>query len=310
MNQVSLAEVLGSVRGPLFLARQGGHDTRPTLSLHTTERKAGRTILRQARAALASAGVTADCSIVVHRPSALTRARSLEGLLKRLGKGEIVFDPTQFVGRSEAICDFAARLRQTLSDVIEDLFVDAERRTLVVVVDRRKYPQAGEERLVARAQTLDQIAAIFSRWQADEQPNFDLAIRVGFEPPAGAKLIAVDRATATSVFRSLLRLRTLQAASASVLGIAATVPALAQDGAPLGPYDPSLTIVTRGALFDSNSLWKRRLGQPRRQRHGPHRQLLRRDGGSGGWHQQLLGRCRALLLARSHQGPARRFRLV
>ena len=109
MNQVSLAEVLGSVRGPLFLARQGGHDTRPTLSLHTTERRAGRTILRQARAALAAAGVTADCSIVVHRPSALTRARSLEGLLKRLGKGEIVFDPTQFVGRSEAVCDFAAQ---------------------------------------------------------------------------------------------------------------------------------------------------------------------------------------------------------
>ena len=29
------------------------------------------------------------------------------------------------------------------------------------------------------------------------------------------------------------------------------MPALAQDGGPLGPYDPSLTIVTRGALFDS-----------------------------------------------------------
>jgi hypothetical protein len=259
MGQLGLAEVLGSVRGPLFLARRTGSDTRPLVSLHTTDRKARETILRQARVALAAAGIETVCRVVVHRPSVLSRVRSLETLLNHLGTGAIVYDPTQFVGRTKAVCDIAARLRAAMPDVIEDLFVDAARRTLVVVVDRHKYPKGVEERLEARARTLDQVAAIFLQWQTDEQPGFDLAIRVGFEPPAGAKLIAVDRATARSVFRSLLRLRALQAAAASLFGITATVPAMAQDAGPLGPYDPSLTIVTQGALFDSahfgNDAW-------------------------------------------------------
>ena len=125
-DQISTA--LAKIRAPLFLARWSDLGGSPCLVLHTAESRSAKALRRQAGAVLKSAGIDCALKVVVHRPNKLTRFRSLEGLMKRLHGGAIVYDPTQFVGRSEAIVKLGVALRRALPEKIAGLFIEAERR--------------------------------------------------------------------------------------------------------------------------------------------------------------------------------------
>jgi hypothetical protein len=86
------------------------------------------------RDALRREGAEATCRVVAHNPRALRRVRSLEALARRFGDGRVVYDPTRFVARSEAVTDCARRLRAALGDAVQSVLLDTARRTLYVIV--------------------------------------------------------------------------------------------------------------------------------------------------------------------------------
>ena len=161
-----ISAALAKVRAPLFLARRSDAGGTPRLVLHTAESRSARALGRQARAALKSGGVGCVLKVRVHRPNKLTRFRSLEGLMKRLHGGAIVYDPTQFVGRSEAIVELGAALRRALPGKITGLFVEAERRTLYVIVNRDSFAKDADALSVERGETTNIVAETFMRWRA------------------------------------------------------------------------------------------------------------------------------------------------
>jgi hypothetical protein len=238
---------LAQVKVPLFLARQ----SESRLTLHTADARTARALRRQAAAALRSEGIDITTEVVVHRPARLTRFRSLEALTRRLGNGAIVYDPTRFVARSESIVSLAKALRRTLTRPVNGIFVEASRRTLFVIVDRASYATEAADQTAEQADTLKTVTECVSRWQVENAEKLDLAIRVGFEPPAGASLISVDTLTVKSTFRSLirrgLRRHALKVGLASLFGLSAGIPAFAQEPAVSAP---NVSAIIAGKLFD------------------------------------------------------------
>src|ERR1700704_5849842 len=115
-NVARMADALGMIRAPLFLARRAaGSDS--AIILHTAERRSAGRLRASASEALAGIGLHDECRVVTHRPRSLARARSLESVARRLKGGEIVFDPTGVVGRIEAIVDFATRVRRGRAEI-------------------------------------------------------------------------------------------------------------------------------------------------------------------------------------------------
>ncbi len=243
-----IAAALATVRAPLFLARQSTRGA--GLILHTAERGAAGKVQAGAVAALAAAALPTDCRVTTHNPRGLARARSLEAIARKFQGGAIVFDPTGIVGRTEAMVAFARQLRQTRSEV-QRLYIDAARRTLFVIVDRAQFPEDGAQLLQARAATLAAVTTSFAEWRAASLPDFDLAVRIGFEPPNDTSLIAIDARTVAETIRSLFRGRfgraAIKAAMASAIGLAVTVPASAA-----GPAvsQPNISFLTRGAWLN------------------------------------------------------------
>jgi hypothetical protein len=245
-SNAALIGTLGRIRVPFFLASEASSGSR--IVLHTTERRHRRELGRSAAQALAFAGIERQVRVAVHRATRLTRYRSLETLVGSvLGQEAVLFDPTQFVTRASLIVALGTALRTALGAKLARLFMDTQRRTLFVVLDRQGDADDAARSGEVRAEVLAKIAVAHAAWQRQSSPNFDLAIRVGFEPPAETRLVAVDALTARHTLRALLSRRALAAAWASLFGIAATVPAAAQ-----GPAvsQPNFSVDTRGALFD------------------------------------------------------------
>jgi hypothetical protein len=256
MTNIDAADIFGRVfvrvRAPFFLARQAGGAGPRRIALHSADARSARNLKLQATAALKAEGVDAACEVIVHRPRRLTRFRSLEALTKRLGDGTIIYDPTQFVGRSEALVRLARRLRQQIPDKISGIFIEAARRTIYVIVDRDRYPSEPEAQTTARAETLRTVTQTFGEWQIEKGLGFDLTARIGFVPPPGAKLISIDSRTVKTTLRHLWRRglsRTaIKVGAASLLGLSAAVPAMAQDPAVSAP---NLTVIGAGKFFDA-----------------------------------------------------------
>src|SRR4030088_2818074 len=98
----ALTGALARIRTPFFLASETADGTE--LILHTMERRKRRELNRQATAALVSAGIARQVTVAVHRPGRFTRYRSLEALVDSvLGRGAVLFDPTQFVTRADLV---------------------------------------------------------------------------------------------------------------------------------------------------------------------------------------------------------------
>ena len=102
---------------------------------------------------------------------------------------EIVYDPTKFVTRCEAVVACAKTLRAELGPVVRNIYVDVRRRALYIIVPDAQSDEAARVALVRR------VAIVMTRWQATNGVGLTLAARIGVEPPRDAHLISVDNAS-------------------------------------------------------------------------------------------------------------------
>src|SRR5262245_40979446 len=136
------------LNAPIFLARRTGR----LVTLHTTQRRGLARTASLAAAALKKQGIDADCKVVSHSAGRLRRARSLERLGRQFGAGEVIYDPTKFVARCAAVVDCAKLLRDELGTSVRNIYLDAKRRTLYIIVTevQGETARAGLVRRVAR----------------------------------------------------------------------------------------------------------------------------------------------------------------
>jgi len=215
----------------------------------------------QAAAAIRARGIAADCKVVVHKPTALARKRSLEAFNSTFGKGETVFDPTGAISRSVSIECCATALRKVLGDRLQGVFLDANRRALFIILDRGRFSTAAATMLDERVETMSQVAETVKAWRSSEPNSIDVAVRIGFEPPTGLGLIPVDRrsdhlTTRRRSFLDRLRKPGIAGTLASLVGVSGVASALAgdlasngQSGASLAsPADPAVAAPNVGVI--------------------------------------------------------------
>jgi hypothetical protein len=225
---------LATVRVPLFLARITPSQRTPRIALHTTDRKSGASLRKQAESALRARGIVAACKVVVHRSAALARKKSLEAFNGAFADGETVFDPTGAISRSMAVVRAAGALRATLGVRLTGVFVDAERRALFVILDRSRFVGDSRSLLDQRVEAMRQVGEVMSVWRKAEPCSLELAVRIGFELPVGVGLIPVDRrsermAGGHRTFLGRLRKPGIAATLASIVGVGSAAQALAAD---------------------------------------------------------------------------------
>ncbi len=250
-----IAEIFAHLGEPLFLVRQSETGTAPALMLHTLERRNAHKLVRRAREMLRREGSSIECRVVAHNPRSLRRVRSLEALSRRFGEGQVVYDPTGFIGRSAAVTGCARRLRASLGDAVRNIYLDTSRRTLYVIVKETAKLANTEAVMKARAELVQRAGIIMRDWQQGVDAQFALAVRIGTEPPRGLKLVSVDAKSVTQTIytqvferKGLIR-GALAATAATLLGAAVVVPAAA---------DPAVsalngTIFARGGHYDTGS---------------------------------------------------------
>lgn len=235
-----IATTLAQADLAIFAARLVG-GRKQILELSTLDAVQSGALRRSAQKLFAGRGLRTR--VVSVKPSAIKRARSLEQLVALTGRGDLVFDRTRALSRSEAVLDLTARIRAELGAAVGAVFFHGDRRTLFVTL-------AGSHSADAVSDILARIDPIASAWhQAQSANGFELAIRVGFSAPSGLDLIAVDRETVRTVFLRLLR-RPMQSRLGKVvlgtlLGASITAPALAA-----GPAvdAPNVTVMTRAGV--------------------------------------------------------------
>jgi hypothetical protein len=135
-------------------------------------------------------------------------------------------------------------IRAALGRKAGKFFLHSERRTLYVVLNDKAFEGRG---LPYRAQTAEAMAAIaktVAAWKESAPSDFELAVRVGFEPPRGVRLVAVDehsreRRSIAAVTRLAKRVR--KAASAVAVGAMA---AGASSAAYAADPDPTAAVST------------------------------------------------------------------
>jgi hypothetical protein len=246
-----IAEVFARLGEPVFLVRQSGTESAPGLTLHTMERRNATRLASRAREALRREGSALECRVVTHNPRALRRIRSLEALARRFGEGRVVYDPTGFVGRSEAVADCARRLRASLGSSVQNVFLDTSRRTLYVIVQESASAK-GDEIAKERAELVRRAGAIMRDWQQAVGQEFALAVRIGAEPPRGVRLVSVDAKSVTQTIYTRLFERkgvvrgAIAMGAAALLGTAVTVPAAAAPAV----SNTNGTVMVRGGSYD------------------------------------------------------------
>lgn len=241
-------DALRAANAPMFVARLTSGSA-PRLDIGTFERNAAPAILANVQSLLRNQGLSVRIRVRQHNPRTLRKIRSLEALLAATGSGTLVFDRTKALQRSEAILTLTQGLRAKLGSAMMGAFFAAERRTLFLVL-------AGTERAsvadAAGRQSL--VAAAEAAWQAaqDNDP-FDVALRIGFEVPSGAEVIAVDRQTVRAAMlqmvRNPLKGRLGTAILATLAGATISVPALAADLV-MSPPDTSVPAASSEPAVD------------------------------------------------------------
>jgi hypothetical protein len=244
-----------SIPGGIFLVRQDAARKGSVLTLHSFE-SFSDTKKRDLQETLSDGGCN-HLRFATHRPKALATAQSLAALELRFGGGEIAYDPTAIFTRASETVRCTEMIRAALGRKAGKFFLHSERRTLYVVLNDKSFEGRG---LTYRAQTAEAMAAVakaVAAWKEIARLDFDLAVRVGFEPPRGVALVAVDersreRRGVAAVARLATRVR--KAASAVAVGAlaaGATSAAYADGPDPTAAVStPNLTIIGEGQYDD------------------------------------------------------------
>ena len=167
-----------------------------------------------------------------HSPASLTAPRSLERLVKRLGCGEIIYDPTQALSRAKALVDGGSAVRASLGDKLGGLFYAPRQRALYVALNSKRLAAGDKVKVAELAAIEHSILAALTTAFAGQETDCP-AVRVGFGLPR-AELVAVDQRSVTSWnVRAAQAVRRYwkPAAIAAMLGLGVTGTAVAKDPA-------------------------------------------------------------------------------
>jgi hypothetical protein len=250
---VSHPSLFATLGVPVFLVREAGDGV---LEVHTTARRRRDEIGRKVR--LAAADEVRRCRVIVHSARALRRAKSLEALNEKLSGGPILHDPTGFVTRVAALVDCAARLRRLLGRQVQAIYLEANHRTVFVVLDRAGCPAATE---AALAHLMERIGTALEDWRSGHGDAPHLAFRVGFTAPRGARLVPIDNRSVRARSPLLQRLRlsalraTLATSLAALLGTAAHAePAVSSPNLLIGAQAGTIDDDLRGSATVSGAV--------------------------------------------------------
>jgi hypothetical protein len=232
----------GSIPGGIFLVRQDAARKGSVLTLHSFE-SVSDARKRDLHNALSEGGRN-HLRYATHRPKALATAQSLAALEVRFGGGEIAYDPTAIFTRASETVRCTEMIRGALGRKAGKFFLQSERRTLYVVLNDKAFEGQG---LTYRAQTAEAMAVVakaVAAWKENAPSDFELSVRIGFEPPRGVRLVAVDeksreRHGVAAIARFAARMR--RAASAVAVG---AVAAGASSAAYADGPDPTAAVST------------------------------------------------------------------
>lgn len=211
-----LREILSGVRTPIFVGRYR-ESRRKVLEVGTLGNHSTAEIRQQILERLLPIDSEIAVHVVRHKADRLRRIRSLEGLIAQTGKGELVFDRTMALGRSEAIIELGRRLRSRLGSALSSLFFDGDRRTLFIVLPSEA--RVKQSHWDAREKITADIVEVEQAWRAEAgSAAIELAVRVGFALPAGIEAIAVDRLTVRRTVFQMLRRPVAGKLGAAVIG--------------------------------------------------------------------------------------------
>jgi len=237
-------QVIAKAGLPVFLVREG---QKAGYVAHTSNIKQRRAIRE-----LLSKAWNAPVKVVAHDWDKIDNARSLAHLTARFGEGQIHYDPTGIVGRSEALVRLSQRLRDLIDSQIGGLYLEAERRTLFVVLDRSKFAEGSEHTSPLVVEAMNAVTECCNAWRTDDHGAIDVVVRVGFHAPEGAKLVSVDKASAPDTV--LERMRRPQGIRAMIAGTGLLFSQTAMADGPRNPAvkAPNATAESRLGVVDDD----------------------------------------------------------
>jgi len=240
---------------PFFLVKRIDRSGGSSYVFHTCSAEPKKVLLEQAMRAIRAAQLEdVSVSIKSHKQEILESRRSLEALMDEFGGGDILYDPTGAVRRGGKIVGLSSSLRRGLGHVVSSVAFEPRRRALYVVLNEQ-HPR----RLGALKASLKQARDIVEVWHRGARPNFDLAVRVGFELPPASWVVAADRRSVSSDRMEGLRARARRIAAvfglATAFGAGAATSGLAADTtASREPAvsQPNVTVVTKTGVYDED----------------------------------------------------------
>lgn len=147
---------------------------------------------RRIAAALAEIGVERT-RIRFHNAAQLHAPRSLERLVARFGGEDIVYDPTEAVGRAKALVNASRAVRTSLRDKLVGLYYAPRQRTFYVALKAASLVN-GEKVKIADLASIESVVALAMTNAFAAKVAECPAVRVGFGLPQ-ANLVAIDRAS-------------------------------------------------------------------------------------------------------------------
>jgi len=227
----ALQQVLNTSGLPVFSARLSQHK-RTVVELGTFERRVDAQFRRQAELNVHRVFQGAKVRVVRHDPAKMARIRSLDAFLARTGQGQLLVDRTMVLQRAEALTSLTKALRSVLGAAVSGVYFHSARRVMFIILDHGVRAEYGDRD--SRAALEAKIAETEASWRVNYGAMpFQIALRVGFDLPAGLQVTAVDRMTVLATWKRMLRrpMKTglVAAMLAGLAGGAVTVPAMASD---------------------------------------------------------------------------------
>jgi hypothetical protein len=248
-----ITHVLRAVQAPIFAAAWASDGAGDVLFVHVAATPGRALIRRQIRQTLAAIGVD-RARIRFHSGGQLEAPRSLERLVARFGGDDIVYDPTEAVGRAKALVCAGRTVRTVLADKLAGLYYAPRQRAFFVALKASKLVN-GERIKVGELANIECAVADAMRAEfalgLDDYP----AVRVGFGLPQ-TPLVAVDSASIMGWSRRLTRLakrywKPLTIAAA--FGFGMTAGAQAKEPA---VSQTNLKLTTSGGEVEGEGAWE------------------------------------------------------
>jgi hypothetical protein len=252
VNEIAFQKSLNRLNAPIFLAREH----RGQIWLHTSDRSSLRSLRARAETSLRDEGITQSVRIVRHSARALHKPWSLEGFCNRFSGGSVVYDPTQYFTRAQALVSLSRLLRTALGDQVRALSIDSQRRILFITVSTPDNLAAAHVngRNIELVKTAHRIV---QAWQSTAPQGLQITVRISEEPPASASLVPIDRQSVWTSLRAAFASRKMTLRKAGALGAALVMGGALALPAAAGPAvkKTNFGVIARGGSVSGDEIF-------------------------------------------------------